>query len=335
MLCTVISDSYTANERTEISDALSQLLARGSPDWSRKGVYAYWDRETHDLMYVGLASDLPSRFAQHNGLVGHGGGNKIKEIDGYFSQKEHLGFTIVIQGAAVAIQDAIAKINPLLGTSANELIAAGEGQLIETHRLVVGRRPPWNKTGGSKVGARFAMAAPALLDVLAFRRDSLFVARRSLRDLARDETALGYEAAIHAARMRAVMEAHEVGILPKKGRLPGNSEEAIRIITRGLMLRDGHLLDELDASDEQIVSWLRRVGDPEYWREEAADARRLFEEFQGHDLSPADRQITDMLDTIFTEAAPPEHVRAIEEVFSTGYLNDEPRLPPSLAATSP
>lgn len=64
-------------------------------------MYAYWDRETHELLYLGLASDLPGRFAQHNGLVKHSGGNKTKEINAYFTDHEHLGFTVLLQGKAI------------------------------------------------------------------------------------------------------------------------------------------------------------------------------------------------------------------------------------------
>jgi hypothetical protein len=320
MLCTVISDSYTTDERAEVGDALSTLLTLDSPDWSRKGVYAYWDRETHELLYLGLASDLPLRFAQHNGLASHSGGNKKKEIDEHFLHRTHLGFTIVIQGAAVAIHDAIVGLDFTLGVRSDELIAVGEGQLIETHRLVHGHRPPWNNKGGAKEGTRWAMAAPALLNVLAARRSSLFVARRSLRDLARDDAAKSYEAAIHAARMRATMVAHEVG------HFPAEQDDLVRAIGRSIMLSAGHLLDEFDASDDEIIEWLRKLGDPAYWQEEARERLRMLEEVRGHPLQTNERMITDILNALFEQAAPPEHIRATEDVFATGYLYDEPQL---------
>ena len=105
MLCTVIHDAYTADEQSEVHEALSTLLSAGQPDWSAKGVYAYWDRAGHDILYLGLASDLPSRFAQHNGLVNHGGGNKAKEIRDYFSGHERLGFTMSSSRARRSARD--------------------------------------------------------------------------------------------------------------------------------------------------------------------------------------------------------------------------------------
>jgi hypothetical protein len=76
MLCTVIWDIYRSDERPQVWEALQSLLLEDSPDWSRKGVYGYWDPETKKLLYLGLANNLPERFSQHNGLVPHSGGNK-------------------------------------------------------------------------------------------------------------------------------------------------------------------------------------------------------------------------------------------------------------------
>jgi hypothetical protein len=269
-----------------------------------------------------------TRFAQHNRLVPHGGGNKAPEIDAYFAEKEFLGFTILIQSKAIAVMEEVARLDFTLGGTADNVIAVGEGQLIEMHRLVHGSWPPWNKTGGSKDGKRWATAAPALLDIFAARRSSLFVARRSLRDLATDLRARLFEATIHASRMRAVMDAHEVGRLPEL--LLHDSEEAIRLITQSFMLRDGHIVQELDASDDEIRRWLRLLGDPEHWKREAGEQRALLEEatrsrpLQGHE-----REVADYLESIILHAAPPSHIAATNDILSCGYLDDEPRLAPT------
>ena len=73
-----------------------------------------------------------------------------------------------------------------------------------------GTRPPWNRTGGSRGGKRYATPAPALLDRLAARGESLFAARRTLRSIAGDYQLRLFEATIHASRMRAMMEAHGI-----------------------------------------------------------------------------------------------------------------------------
>jgi hypothetical protein len=271
-------------------------------------------------LYLGLANDLPTRFEQHNDLVSHGGGNKTKEINDYFDKKPYLGFTIVVQGAAVALHDRMVELDFTLGVRSDELIAVGEGQLIETHRLVHGKRPPWNKAGGARQGKRMATASSSLLDLLAARRSSLFMARRSLRDIVGDRDARSYEASIHASRMRATMDAHHVGPFPD------DQEELLGAITRITMLSAGHLLDELDASDEVIVEWLHKLGNPEHWREEAAKARQMLENARGRALRGNERQIASMLDAILSQAAPPAHISATQAIFENGYLRETPRL---------
>lgn len=61
MLCTIVWDTYADDERAAVWDALTRLLPPDSPDWARKGVYVFWDPDTHELLYVGLARDLPKR----------------------------------------------------------------------------------------------------------------------------------------------------------------------------------------------------------------------------------------------------------------------------------
>jgi hypothetical protein len=52
MLCTVIWDVYRDDERRDVWAALQDLLPEHSPDWSRKGVYAYWDPGSRELLRV-------------------------------------------------------------------------------------------------------------------------------------------------------------------------------------------------------------------------------------------------------------------------------------------
>lgn len=296
---------------------METLLSPDQRDWSRKGVYAYWDRRSHDILYLGLAADLPTRFAQHNGLVRHSGGNKTREIDEYFARNERLGFTVLIQSKAIVILEQIAEISPLMGTTANRLITVGEGQLIEAHKLVHDTRPPWNRQGGSKDGRRWATPARALLDVLAVRRESLFAARRGLRELAGDLRARLYESTIHAARMRAVLDAHEVG------RFPGSSEGAVRAIKQFLMVRDGHLVDELDASDDEIRLWLKLLGDPDYWEEEVAFRQAMFELPTSYPRSESDRKALEFLDSVVAGGPEPLHIAETQAILETGYLDQE------------
>jgi hypothetical protein len=322
-----MSDAYRDGERETIREALNVLLDPSQPDWSPKGVYAYWDYDTHDLLYLGLASDLRSRFAQHNGLVHHSGGNKQKEIDAYFAGHELLGFSVLLQSKAVAIWEDLEKIDFTLGATAGEIIAFGEGQLIEVHRLVHGSWPPWNGVGGSTAGQKFATPAPALLDILAAHRSSLFVARHSLRAVASSIKFRFLEATIHGARIRAVMDAHEVAKIPEAA-ASGDRDEVMRLIQRSLLLRSGHIVQELDESDATIRNWLALLGDPEYWEAERERNRALLlDAASGTAFDEKAQQVADFLDPIISQGAPPSHIAATADLFETGYLGRVLELP--------
>jgi hypothetical protein len=322
VLCTVIYDAYTVAEQIEVHEALRTLLSPGQPDWSPQGVYAYWDRASHEILYLGLAKDLSVRFAQHNSLVSHSGGNKSKEIADYFSRHERIGFTILIQGKAIGLMEEIRKLDPMMGTTAAEAIEVGEGQLIEMHYLLYGKRPLWNRTGGSIRGKRYATQAPALLDLLAAQRDSLFAARQTLRSIAGSFRSRLFEATIHASRMRAMMEAHDAAKIPQ----PDEQIVASRV-ERVLMLRDGHLVEELDASDADIRRWLELLGRPEHWRQEASAWRSAFEQGAGRPLEPQEKQVLALLDAVMDQAAPPQHIFATRDILDGGYLDQPITIP--------
>lgn len=187
-LGTVVRDVYTNAERGEIYEALN-LLLRGN-SWHRAGVYGYWDPRTADALYIGLASNLPARFAQHNSLRGSKPrkGNKGKQINDWFDSHTRLGFSLVLQ-EGLADED----YEPFSRNA--------EGQLLEGYRRVYGALPPWNSIGGSRVGAGYVRDNSAIwVDSMTGKVDGLAVARRTLRELNEDATAEYYEANIHTAR---------------------------------------------------------------------------------------------------------------------------------------
>jgi hypothetical protein len=316
-----MSDAYRIDERREIHAALEAVLGDGQPDWMPTGVYAYWDVETHDLLYLGLAADLIGRFAQHNRLVRHSGGNKANEIDAYFEQHEYLGFTVLVQSKAVRVLEQVQRISPLMGANASGMTAVGEGQLIEIHRLVHGCWPAWNKVGGARDGKRWATKAAGLLEVLALRRDSLFAARRPLRTVATDLRVRLFEAAVHTARLRTVM-----GPMPRFGSTASEEEVRERIL-HSIMLRDGRLVADLAATDQEIRDWLVRLSEPGSQHQEAADLRALVEE-QMAGAPEADRRMFDFIDQVVAESADdPRQLVASRALREASYLDSPLVLP--------
>jgi len=167
-----------------------------------------------------MAIDLPNRFGQHTGLVGcPKQGCKRAEIDGWFKRHDMLGYSVMLQTSNIqpvgrrraqvlgiklkareGLQDDF--LDPLPGE-----LADFEGRIIEHHRLNVGVRPPWNAVGGSTFGAAQAqgIGEDDLFRVLTGVKDSPLVARRSIRELAHDDTAMTYEEHLHTARIHSVM----------------------------------------------------------------------------------------------------------------------------------
>jgi hypothetical protein len=322
MLCTVIWDVYGDDDRSEMWAALQNLLHEHSPDWSRKGVYAYWDPERRELLYVGLATNLPERFAQHNGLVTHSGGNKAGAIDNWFAGHARLGFTLLIQAAAVEILDMLYGLSPTLGAESKSITRIAEGQLIELHRLEHGHRPPWNSVGGSALGAQWATpSGRSIIRLLSAAGSSLFVARRTLRELVADHRARRLEALVHAARMRALMESHwldDYGV---------DSDELIEKIGRFLMFREGKLIDDLDCSDEQIRRWVRWLADRAAQDADREKMLREMNELGGREAAiEGDRLAIEFIRYLLLDSTDDETAEIALEVIESGYLEEQPQL---------
>ena len=153
-------------------------------------MYLFWDPDTREPLYIGVASNLADRFAQHNSLSGHrpSKGNKAQQINDWFAGHSGVGFSIVLQeGLADELYEPYSR--------------NAEGQLLEGYRQAHGRLPPWNGIGGSRVGAGYARGnSAAWVDFAAGAKDGLVVARRTIRRLNDSATAEYYENTIHPAR---------------------------------------------------------------------------------------------------------------------------------------
>jgi hypothetical protein len=141
-------------------------------------------------LYIGVASNLPGRFAQHNGLKGHkpNKGNKGRQINEWFASHPRLCFSVVLQeGLADELYEPYSR--------------NAEGQLLEGYRQAHGCFPPWNNVGGSRVGAGYARGnSSAWVEFATGAKDGLVVARRTIRALNNESGAEYNENTIHPAR---------------------------------------------------------------------------------------------------------------------------------------
>ncbi len=218
---TIVREVFADSEREEVRSALEEIAdPRDNYGWSSAGIYVFWAPTSRQVLYIGMAVDLPERFGQHTGLVGADArGNKRDEINAWFQSEPLLGYSVLLQtpniqpvghrltahlGVTIAEagEDPYLEVDPL----PHEL-QDYEGRLIEHHRLSFGDRPPWNRVGGAVAGAEQVQGVGPddLFGVVTGPLGGLLVARRPLRQLAAEPISVEYELHLHTARLQATM----------------------------------------------------------------------------------------------------------------------------------
>lgn len=234
MFGTILWDVYEQGQAKDVHEAIEDLAsAKDQFGWSSTAVYAFYDPDSrpanttsHPLLYLGLATDLATRFAQHNGIIRlKPGSSKETKINEWFDKHPRLGFSAFMQSPMN--QAHVSKFKnqfpPAVDwteqfeydTDARAAIAIVEGLAIESSVLQRGFLPLWNKIGGSKAGQVRAKAGSGatLLELMEGTADNLFVTRRSVRQMSHNPTEHGYEADfLHAARMSVLAFGPEAGV---------------------------------------------------------------------------------------------------------------------------
>ncbi len=220
MFGTVIIDAYKKDETLELAKAVDDLCnPNDNYGWASAGIYSFWDYNTHEILYIGLASDLYERFRQHNGLLPIAPeACKINQIQEYFKSHNKLGYTIFVQSPLSQplvhrnkeLYEKIAQeegtpIENYLSEEGIEHIKRVEGILIEAYRKTYGHFPPWNKVGGSIEGQN-NVTENNINIVKSFCNPQLYninpiVSRSTIRELADNASYAYYENYLHAVRM--------------------------------------------------------------------------------------------------------------------------------------
>ncbi|GAA0286763.1 hypothetical protein GCM10009540_02480 [Streptomyces turgidiscabies] len=229
MLGTMIRDTYTKEGARDIRDALDDIASpRDNYGFSSVGVYCYFDPESSDVLYVGLARDLTQRFCHHNGLISAKPTTcKVREINAWFAEHERMGFAVFVQSPFEQVatarngrrKKAQAAIRMALGEldeddlSGLQHATTMEGILIESYRAKYGSIPPWNKMNASIAGQGLAtQSGYNLLDIMTGKVDSLIMARRTIRELSGDPTSLEFENLLHGGRTYATVKSCGIGM---------------------------------------------------------------------------------------------------------------------------
>jgi hypothetical protein len=250
MLATIILDSFSTGEAKEIAQALDTICAPGDNyGFASACIYAFWSLPERDVLYIGLARDVVKRFRQHTGLLScEPACCKREKVDHYFQGHARLGYSIIVQSALdqpaseedraelAELQDDAFTVQVTDFIEGEDNIVVAEGFLLELHRQLGDRLPPWNEQHGSKRGhhqrglfpgkdkidmaveivrtgkspsqieSEWTKRGPSydlLLNLTGYELSDLN-AKSTLRQIASDPTVEGHEEFLHGVRMYMV-----------------------------------------------------------------------------------------------------------------------------------
>jgi hypothetical protein len=217
VLTTVMFDAFSLDRADEIASAIDEVCPpEGGGPFASSGLYAFWDPETRELLYIGLARDLGYRFRQHTGLVMCDPRFcKIERIRDHFAERELLGYSMMPQSpfdqadcarARADLEGRALSALKELGEYGEQEIIQAEGQLLEANTRRTGRLPAWNHIGGSVRGAQMATVdTEPFLNLLRAEYRHALTAKRTIRELAQDATAQHHESLLHVARFEMLL----------------------------------------------------------------------------------------------------------------------------------
>jgi len=215
MHATIVQNAYRQNEVQDIVRYLEELCSpNDSFGWASAGIYSFWNYETREVLYIGLAVDLADRFKQHNGLkTMDANGCKFEKIQEYFTVNEKLGYSVFLQSSNSQPvtrknistwfkHDLSKNIKDFADEQPKRDLRQIEGILIEAFRMKHGRLPLWNNMGGSLIGQR--NATEGNYDIVfdfSHQRNSPLVSRSTLKELCENDMYELYESGfLHGVR---------------------------------------------------------------------------------------------------------------------------------------
>lgn len=215
---TYVLDIYKQGEAPEMRDALETLVGPESGSaWSTGGVYLFWRPDTREPLYVGIAGDLPVRFAQHNGLRAcPASGCKREQISDYFdNEHEELGYTVLAMSHLSQVSTSrqrkvldlqrrdLIELNEEFSEEAIDEIRALEGRLLAYNRVRFGHLPRWNTSPG-RIPKDDPAADDGTMATAVGALDILLQARKTIRQLAANDLWNMFEEHLHSIRLITV-----------------------------------------------------------------------------------------------------------------------------------
>ncbi|MFD1040336.1 GIY-YIG nuclease family protein [Virgibacillus byunsanensis] len=217
MFGTIIQDAYKENEKDDLAYAINDICnPNDNNGWASAGIYCFWNYQTREILYIGLARDLSERLKQHNGLITiDPKGCKVENINEYFNENEKMGHSIFVQSSnhqpvtSRNIFDLFRK-DPELGNvkeyddePVKQDYIMTEGILIEAYNKMFNTIPPWNKIAGSKKGQLASTIGNyEIVKFFSSKDPSPLLARYSIREISNNPTYERYELFLHTARQQ-------------------------------------------------------------------------------------------------------------------------------------
>jgi len=227
-LATIIRNTYTVATMVALVQGLDAMCApTDTYGFSSSGIYVFWHTETKEILYVGLAVDLPLRFRHHNNLIPCAANCcKWSHIQKYFEAQPKLGYSILAQSPLeqavcerwesvnadqlewmmeefgfLSIEEAKSALNKQV----DRTLRRTEGAMLAVHVQDHGRLPAWNKIRGFDVHYSEHSLADAREYLKAVtgttsRHDPL-VAKSSLVEIDAKSLWAGYEMHLHGIRL--------------------------------------------------------------------------------------------------------------------------------------
>jgi hypothetical protein len=163
---TIIQDAYTKDDAKSMVEALDDLCNPSLINWgwASSGIYSFWDFETKELLYIGLAVNFAERFKQHNGIIRTRPSScKYEKITKYFNSNEKIGYSILTMPSICQpvirknVEEIFKGVKVELSDFKDEQfkrdVKLVEGILLESYKKKFGQLPPWNEQSGSLEGA--------------------------------------------------------------------------------------------------------------------------------------------------------------------------------------
>lgn len=227
-LATVILNTYEAATVGELALGLDEMCAPTDLyGFSSSGIYVFWHPDTKEVLYVGLAVDLPLRFRHHNNLNPCAVNCcKWPQIQQHFLSYPKLGYTILAQSALdQAVCDRWSAVNAdqmerlmeefgyhsedeaksIMNKQVDRTLRRTEGAMLAVHEQDHGRLPAWNKIRGFDVN----YSDQSLTDAREYLKAATgttshfdqLVAKSSLVEMAAKPLWAGYEIHLHGIRL--------------------------------------------------------------------------------------------------------------------------------------